>query len=90
MPRWTVVSGEYDYVEPVLDDGSGPTYYTCDIVDVEAENKKQAMVLGLREFRKKYPSGFVDRMSGENPFKGMKVYPYEDEKRYDDLLDDRI
>lgn len=86
MPKWTVVSGEYSYVEPVLDYGEGPTYYTCDVVEVEAENKKQAKVFGLREMRKQHPRGFVS-VYDENPFKGMKVFPYIDEKQYEEMLE---
>lgn len=73
MSKWIVVSREYSYVEPVLDDGSGPTHYTCDVVEVDAENKKEARIAALKELRK-LTRGFIYETNGENPFGGMKIF----------------
>lgn len=73
-----VLSPSYEYVEPVLDDGTGPTFDTCDTTEVEAHSVKQAKVLGLRTLRVEYGKFNRDYLcGGENPFKGMKVYRFE-------------
>ncbi len=78
--KYTVVTREYSYIEPCLDDGSGPTYDTCDVVYIEASNKKEAKILAVKELRKTR-SKFLEETMGENPFGGMKVLPFCDESK---------
>jgi hypothetical protein len=76
MKRWLVVSREYGVVMPLLDDGSGPTEYGCDVIAVEAQTPRDAKVLAVRLARQ-HPRryGFVDHYADECPFTGMRVYP---------------
>jgi hypothetical protein len=69
-----VASREYSYVEPVLDDGSGPTEYTRDVIYVYANGKRRVRVLALRAFRRKYARrNRPDYLADGHPFKGMLV-----------------
>ena len=72
--KYLVISPEYQLLMPILEDGTGPTESTCDVVEVEAQNKRQACILGLREL-KKIPRGWINwyRDSDSNPFVGLKV-----------------
>jgi hypothetical protein len=73
--KWFLVaSREYSYVEPVLDDGSGPTEYARDTIYVYANAKRRVRGLAVRAWRRKYarrtkPDYLVDG----HPFKGMLV-----------------
>ena len=74
MPSYYVVGPAYEYVEPILDDGSGPTEIAHDVVEVEADNAQDARVLGVKLLKKE---PMLRGWSDENPFKGVKVYPKE-------------
>ena len=67
---YSVLSREYSYTEPVMDDGSGPTYDTRDFVFVTAPNKRIAKINGLKAFRKTR-AAILDE--DQCPFAGMKV-----------------
>ena len=70
MPLWVVIGPEYGEVVPVTDEGQGPIEYTCDVVEVGAETRRDALVLGVRLLRDQpYLQGDPD----ENPFTGVKV-----------------
>ena len=76
MNRWWVVSPEYGTVVPVCDDGTGPMEYGCDAVEVEADTKRDALLLGVQELLKRddsWPS--VNRQDGQPPWAGMRVEP---------------
>jgi len=47
MKHWIVITPEVGVVIPVLDDGSGPMEYGCDVVEVEAESRRDAIALGV-------------------------------------------
>ena len=49
MERWYVVTPEYGTVIPVLDDGTGPMEYGADVIEIEAETKRDAIALGVKE-----------------------------------------
>ena len=71
MP-WLVVSPEYGVVDPIVD-GQGPVEYGSDVCFVEAENAREAMVLGVHEFRR-MKAPYLTRLD-ENPFSGLTVIP---------------
>ena len=48
MRRWYVVTPEYETKVPILDDGSGPVEYGCDVVEVEAETRRDAITFGVK------------------------------------------
>ena len=67
---WAVVSPNWDYVEPILEDGSGPTETTCDYVVIEAPNRRTAIVAGVKEMSE-WPD--IARGDDMNPFTGVKA-----------------
>lgn len=70
MPLWLVIGPEYGEVVPVLDYGEGPLEYQCDVVEVEADTKREARILGIKLLRQeKYLQNYPD----ENPFAGLEV-----------------
>lgn len=72
MPNYLVISGEQSYVEPVLDDGSGPTEYYHDICYViNAKDKAEAKRTALWNWRRLGYQGYDDRY--DNPFRDMTV-----------------
>lgn len=81
LRHWYVVGPEYSYVEPVLDDGSGPSYDTHDVVEVWAATKRRALIVGFQHFSFHRAEWIRDaRGDGKNPFKGMEAHlPPEDE-----------
>lgn len=48
LKHWYVITPEYGVVVPVLDFGQGPTEYGCDVIEVEAETKRDAIALGVK------------------------------------------
>ena len=47
MQRWYVLSPEYSEVIPVLDDGTGPMEYCRDVIEIEADTKRDKIPLPL-------------------------------------------
>jgi hypothetical protein len=70
VKRFWVIGPEYEYVEPILDDGSGPSEWVRDCVKVEAQDRRDARVLGV-QLLKREP--FLRRYRDECPFKGVQV-----------------
>jgi len=70
--HWWVWTPEFPYVEPVLEDGTGPTYYTRDQVCVDANTKKKAISLGVKLMLAKGME-YVDRQRGDGlcPYTGV-------------------
>lgn len=71
LTPWLVCSPEYGEVVPVLDDGSGPMEYGCDVVFVEAESRRDALMLGVQLFREK--GARYLRYDDEHPYAGVTV-----------------
>lgn len=67
---WLVSSPEYGEIVPILDDGTGPTEYGCDVVHVEAFNKQDALYLGVL-LLKQQGAKYLDH--AENPYAGVRV-----------------
>lgn len=70
MKHWIVISPEYGTMIPIMDDGTGPMEYGCDVVCVDAETARQAKVAGVRKMRETYPDGWLSRVEG-NPYNGI-------------------
>ena len=70
LEPWLVCSPEYGEVVPVTDEGQGPMEYGCDVVFVEAETRRDALVLGVKAFRDMDAHYLGDQ---DNPFAGVKV-----------------
>lgn len=69
LKPWMVCSPEYGEIIPICD-GHGPMEYGCDVVFVEAETKRDALLLGVMLFRKQGANYLAD---AENPYAGVKV-----------------
>jgi hypothetical protein len=67
---WLVCSPKYGEIVPVLDYGQGPMEYGCDVVFVEAETRRDALLLGVALFRQQGARYLAD---AENPYAGVKV-----------------
>ncbi len=78
MKRWYVVTPEYGTVIPVLDDGTGPYEYQADVIEVEAENKRDAIAFGVKLMLKGKWREFEwckdQRDSGLSPYTGVKAW----------------
>lgn len=48
MKRWYVVTPEYDVIEPVTDEGQGPTITIADVVEIEADTARDAIAFGVK------------------------------------------
>ena len=75
LKPWYVISPEYGTVIPILDDGTGPTEYGCDVVEVEAETKRDALAMGVKLMLADLSCQWVKdcRLDDRNPYAGMKV-----------------
>jgi len=81
MPRYYVITPEFEVVIPILDDGTGPIEPARDVVEVEAPNKREAIRLGYHEL-KKIHNGWINyyRDTDRNPFVGLFAELIEDEE----------
>ena len=70
LTPWLVVSPEYGDVIPVTDDGQGPMEYGADVVHVEAETRRDALLLGVMLFRQHGARYLSDC---DNPYAGVQV-----------------
>lgn len=74
MPRWLVISPTFTYIEDVLGYGQGPAHDVADTIEIEAETKRDALLLGVKAMRADctrytYHHTEYDRC----PFTGMTV-----------------
>lgn len=74
MKRWHVITPEYGEVVPVTDWGEGPAEYVRDVIEVEAETRRDALIMGVRLMRANayVYRWFRDWVDG-NPFVGVTV-----------------
>lgn len=88
MKRWLVVTPEYDTIEPVTDEGQGPTITVVDVIEVEAETKRDAIVLGVKLMleNKWRPDKWTkfhwcrdQRCDKLSPYAGVKAFPVEND-----------
>lgn len=82
MKHYLVITPEYGEVDPVLDYGQGPIEYGCDVIEVEAQTKREARDLGVYEMlrNKDYQYCRDSRDGGENPFTGITVEVVDDDE----------
>jgi hypothetical protein len=76
VKRYHVVTPEYGTTIPILDDGTGPEEYGCDVIEVEATNKRAAIVEGVKRMLKggrEFKWCRNQRSDGCNPFAGVKA-----------------
>lgn len=76
-PRWYLAITPYTYTEPILEDGSGPTYDESSVLFVYARTKRRARYLALRAWTrqaKRRPREAPDFLKDDgNPFAAIKV-----------------
>jgi hypothetical protein len=81
LKSWLVITPEYDEVEPILDDGTGPTWTAADVIEIEAETARDALILGVKEMLRGHVGGtryqwcIDQREDCLSPFAGVKVEP---------------
>jgi hypothetical protein len=82
LRRWWVVTPQYGRVIPILDDGTGPMEYGADVVEVEAESKRDAIAFGVRAMLRGSWREFKwcrdQRDSGLSPYGGVRALEAED------------
>lgn len=81
MARWFVITPEYGEVDPILDDGTGPIEYGCDVVVIETERPRDAKALGVKYMLQKFHKFKwckTQREDGCSPYAGVKVEPAGD------------
>ena len=83
MRRWLVFTPEYGKVIPILDDGSGPTEYGCDVIEVEAETQRDAIAFGVKLMLaapdSEYPYVHDARSDKVCPYTGVRAELVKDE-----------
>lgn len=71
MKRWLVVTPEYGEIIPITDEGQGPTEYQADVIEVEAETRRDAIVIGVKMMRANSRDYHWFRHCDGNPFVGI-------------------
>lgn len=77
MKKYAVMSEVYTEIVPILDDGSGPTEEAYDYIEIEAENKTDTKVLGIKLWQEEHKGTYDrwgDKDEDENIYKGTKVW----------------
>ena len=78
MKRWYVFTPEYGEVIPITDEGQGPMEYNADVIEVEAETRRDALICGVRLMRANPREYHWFRHCDGNPFVGVKAEPVLD------------
>ena len=81
MTRYWVITPEYGDVVPVTDEGQGPMEYGCDVIEIEAENARDALLLGVKAMRANSATYRWYQNCDGSPFAGVRVelVPSEEE-----------
>ena len=75
MTHYLVVTPEYETVISILPDGTGPSEWGSDTLEIEAPTARQAKVEAVRQWRKDYRSYVHDQLANNcSPFTGLKVF----------------
>lgn len=75
LRRWLVITPEYGEVVPVTDEGQGPMEYGCDAIQVDAETRRDAIVLGVALMRQREREYHYFRHCDGNPYVGVHAEP---------------
>lgn len=72
---WFVVSPQYSYTEVLLDDGTGPSYPTCDYAEVEAGTRREAVSLAVKQWLSERGDSWPARQKSDGlcPFTGVRA-----------------
>lgn len=81
MNKYLVITPEYDVVEPVTDEGQGPTITVADVIEIEAESSRDAVAFGVRVMLKDTHYHRCDRFcycqdqrsDHRSPYSGVKA-----------------
>jgi hypothetical protein len=73
--RWRIITPEYGEVVPVTDEGQGPMEYGCDVIEVEAATRRDALVVGVALMRRHEREYHYFRHCDGNPYVGVRVVP---------------
>jgi hypothetical protein len=74
MARWLVITTEIATVIPVTDEGYGPLEYSRDVIEIEADSRRDAVALGVREMLRLGWTYVSDqRADGCSPYTGVRA-----------------
>lgn len=76
MTRYYVVSPEYETYHGGGYDPPEPPEWGCDFVEIEADSKRDALILGVREImrtQKRHSWAHDNQLDGKPPWAGYKV-----------------
>jgi hypothetical protein len=75
MKRYLVFTPSYGTVIPVTDEGEGPLEFQADVVEIDAENARDAVAFGVREMLRLYPDCYcgTQRQDGRSPYTGVRA-----------------
>ena len=88
MKKYVVMSEMYSEIVPILDDGTGPTEEAYDYIEIEAENKADAKVLGIKLWKEEHKGKYEywgGKDEDENIYKGTKVWEVKECESEKDL-----
>lgn len=71
LSPFMVISPEYGIVIPIVD-GQGPTKYCRDVVFIEAETRRDALLLGVALLKAR-SARYLDKCDGRGPYAGVEV-----------------
>jgi hypothetical protein len=77
MKPWIVVTPEYGYTEVIDPEIGGPTYDVADVIEVEADTRRDAIALGVKAMlsdHRHYAYCLDQRGSDLCPFTGVKAF----------------
>lgn len=75
MLRWLVVTPEYGTVIPILDDGTGPTEYGADVIEIETSTARDAVTMGVSLMLRRGDRWCTEaRLDGASPYAGVRAY----------------
>lgn len=82
MNRYYVVTPQYEMVDVILDDGTGPTEMVADVIEIEADSARDAVAFGVREMLRESQRRWRSfqwcqdqRSSGLSPYSGVRAIP---------------
>lgn len=70
LKPWLIVAPEVGRIDPVVD-GQGPMEYWRDVVHVEAETRRDALIMGVMLFRQQDATYLRDY---DSPYAGVEVH----------------
>ena len=82
LKRYIVISPKYTETVNILDDGSGPTEDACEVMEIEAKDRIDAKLLGVKAMaRPTHCQTYAWCSNDENPYVGVRVEEVSEEPK---------